>query len=125
MPDRRMDIVMVEDDASMRQAMTRMLQAAGCIVTPYESAEALLATGLDKARECDCLVFDFRLPGISGLELFRTLLASGPCPPCILITGHDAPGLRELAIRAGAHACLLKPFTGTTLLDVILRTVAA
>ncbi|MGB7754893.1 MAG: response regulator [Salinisphaera sp.] len=120
-----MDIVVVEDDASMRHAMQRMLQASGCLVTSYESAEFLLEIGIDQARRCDCLVLDIRLPGISGLDLCRTLLAGGACPPCILITGHDTPGLRDLATRAGARDYLLKPFTGTTLLDAIGRAVAA
>lgn len=125
MSDRRMDIVVVEDDLSMRQAMQRMLQAAGYAVRPYESAEALLAIGLDQARQCDCLVLDFRMPGISGLELFRTLSLSGLCPPCILITAQDAPGLRKLAIGAGVRDYLLKPFTGTALLKTIVQAVAA
>lgn len=124
MPDRGMDIILVEDDTSMRHAMQRMLQAAGCFVTSYESAEALLEIGVSRAKECDCLVFDISMPGISGLDLCRTLLANEPCPPCILITGHDAPGLHDLAIRAGARDYLLKPFKGADLLSAIKRAVA-
>lgn len=123
MSDRSMDIILVEDDASLRQAMQRMLQAAGYVVTTCESAEALLQMGVDQAKQCDCLLLDICLPGISGLDLCRTLLASGPCPPCILITGHDAVGLRDLVIRTGARDFLLKPFTGTALLDAIKRVV--
>lgn len=125
MPDRGMDIIIVEDDEGMRSAMQRMLRAAGCCVTSFESAEALVEFGIEQARQCDCLVFDIRLPGVSGIDLCRTLQADGPCPPCILITGHDAPGLRDLATRAGARDYILKPFTGTSLLDAIQRAVAA
>lgn len=125
MPDHIMDIVLVEDDASLRLAMQRVLLAAGCIVLAYRSAEALMETGVDKAKQCDCFVLDISLPGISGIDLCRTLRASGPLPPCILITGHDTPGQRDIAIRAGASDYLLKPFTGTNLLEAITRVVAA
>ncbi|WP_298447089.1 response regulator [uncultured Marinobacter sp.] len=124
MPDRSMEIVLVENDASLRLAMQRMLQAAGCTVTTYSSAEDLMDVGIDEAKQCDCLVLDICLPGISGIDLCRTLQKSGTLPPCILITGHDSPGQRDIAIRAGASDYLLKPFTGTSLLDAIMRTVA-
>ena len=123
MSDCRLDITLVEDDASLRHAMQRMLEAAGCRVAPYESAEALLEASMEQASQCDCLVFDIGLPGMSGLDLCRTLMAKSPCPPCILITGVDTPGLHSLAEGAGAHNYLLKPFSGTALLDAIKQTI--
>lgn len=123
MSDRRLDIILVEDDASMRDAMRRMLQASGCRVTSFESAEALSEAGADKATKCDCLVFDIGLPGMSGLDLCRTLRADALSPPCILITGIDTPGLLDLARCAGGHVCLFKPFTGTALLNAIKHAV--
>jgi len=125
MSDQGKDIVLVEDDAGMRRAIHRMLEAAGCRVRTYESAEALTEAGVDRARDCDCFVLDIRLPGISGINLCRNLRADPSCPPCILITGHDEPGLRECAASAGAHGYLAKPFTGDTLLDAIERAMAA
>ncbi|MGB8712505.1 MAG: response regulator [Onishia taeanensis] len=119
-----LDIVLVEDDASLRHALQRMLQAAGYLVRPYGSAEALLEVGIDQTKQCDCLVLDICLPGMSGIDLSRTLLATKPCPPFILITGIDTPGLRDLASRTGAHGYLLKPFTGTELLEAIKRAMA-
>jgi len=120
MADRGTQIVLVEDDAGMRRAIQRMLEAAGCQVVAYDSAEALIEAGLAIARECDCLVLDIRLPGMSGLNLCRALIAGGPCPPCILITGHDEPGLGERAKSAGARGYLAKPFTGATVTDAQL-----
>lgn len=125
MSDRHRHIIIVEDDAGMRAAMLRMLRASGHQVTQFGSAEALVESGAEQATQCDCLVLDIRLPGISGIDLCRNLRASGPCPPCILITGHDVPGLHDLALRTGAFDYLRKPFTGTTLLDAIARAVAA
>ena len=124
MSDRGKDIVLVEDDAGMRRAIQRMLEAAGCRVRAYESAEALIDAGVDMARDCDCFVLDIRLPGISGINLCRNLRTETSCPPCILITGHDEPGLRECAATAGARGYLAKPFTGDTLLDAIDRAMA-
>ncbi|MFP3978483.1 response regulator transcription factor [Marinobacter sp. KMM 10035] len=125
MPDHNLDIVLVENDASLRHAMQRMLQAAGCNVTTFCSAKTLMEQGIDQARQCDCLVLDICLPGISGIDLFCTLRKGGPLPPCIFITGHDSLGQRDSAIRSGASDYLLKPFTGTSLLDAIVRAAAA
>jgi FixJ family two-component response regulator len=124
MSDHRLDIILVEDDASMRRAIQRMLQAAGYRVTPYASAEALLEAGIDRVKQSACLVFDIGLPGMSGLDLCRTLMAKSAGSPCILITGVDRPGLHGLAAGAGAHNCLLKPFSGTALLHAIKRATS-
>jgi CheY-like chemotaxis protein len=50
-------------------------------------------------------------------------MEKSPCPPCILITGNDTPGLHSLAEDAGAHSCLLKPFSGTALLDAVKQAI--
>ena len=123
MSDCGLGIILVEDDASMRRAIQRILGAAGYRITPYASAEALLEAGIDPVKQSACLVFDIGLPGMSGLDLCCTLMAKSPCPPCILITGIDTPGLHSLAESAGAHNCLLKPFSGTALLDAIKQAI--
>ncbi|MBL3827137.1 MULTISPECIES: response regulator transcription factor [unclassified Marinobacter] len=123
MSDHRLGIILVEDDASLRRAIQRMLEAAGYRITPHASAEALLEAGIDRVKQSACLVFDIGLPGMSGLDLCRTLMAISPCPPCILITGIDTPELHSLAEGAGAHSCLLKPFSGTALLDAVKQAI--
>lgn len=107
----------------MRRAIQRMLEAAGYRITPHASAEALLEAGIDPVKQSACLVFDIGLPGMSGLDLCRTLMAKSSCPPCILITGVETPGLHRLAKGAGAHSYLLKPFSGTALLDAIKQAI--
>jgi FixJ family two-component response regulator len=110
-------VLVAEDDASMRAAVERLLRAAGFAPVAYESAEALLA---DDARPpAGCLVSDLRLPGISGLELLAELRARGWQGAMVVITAYDAPGRRELALRSGGAAYLVKPFRGTELLRVI------
>ena len=112
-------MLVVEDDDSMREAIGRLLEAAGVPSSAYASAEALLEGGA--AGDAACVVTDLRLPGMSGLDLLAELRGRGGAPPVILITAHDAPGLREEAARSGAAAYLPKPFRGTTLLETVRR----
>jgi len=110
-------VIVVEDDVSMREALGRLLGAAGLDYTAYASAEALLASGaVDGAG---CVVCDLKLPAMSGLDLLAAMRARGGRPGFILITAHDAPGLREEAERQGAAAYLIKPFHGAALLAAI------
>lgn len=117
MPRNAGRVLIVEDDTSMRQAIERLLGAAGIESGTYPSAEALLANGA--AADAWCIVSDLKLPNLSGLDMLDEIHARGWHPPLILITAHDAPGLREEAARHGAAAYLSKPFRGTALLDAI------
>jgi len=110
-------VLVVEDDDSMREAIERLLNAAGFGCAAYTSADALLARGVDE--DSVCVISDLRLPGMSGLELLATLRERDIALPFILITAHDAPGLRQRAMSCGAAAYLAKPFRGTTLLEAL------
>jgi FixJ family two-component response regulator len=109
--------LVVEDDDSMREAIERLLSAAGFGCTAYASADALLARGVDE--DSACVISDLKLPGMSGLELLAALRERDISLPFILITAHDAPGLRQKAMSCGAAAYLAKPFRGTKLLDAV------
>ena len=115
-------VSVVEDDDSMREAIQRLLNADGFECAAYASADALLAHGL--AEDSVCVISDLKLPGMSGLELLTALHERNPSTPFILITAHDAPELRERAMRNGAAAYLAKPFRGTALLDIINTAIA-
>ena len=114
-------VLLVEDDDSMREAIERLLSAAGFGCAAYPSADALLARGLDEGSAC--LIGDLRLPGMSGLELLATLRQRGISLPFILITAHDTPALRQKAMQCGAAAYLAKPFRGTMLLDAVRAAI--
>lgn len=115
-------VLVAEDDDSMREAIATLLDAAGIECTGYASAEALLAGGaVDAAR---CVISDIRLPVMSGLELLALLRSRLAAPPVIMITGHDAPNLRQDAQRLGASAYLAKPFEGIALLAAIERAAS-
>ncbi len=115
------NILVAEDDASMREAIQRLLRAAGFESTGYVSAEALLAAGA--AAHADCLVSDLKLPGMSGLDLLAELRARGVRAPLILITAYHGPGVREKALQCGAAAYLIKPFRGTELLSTVKAAI--
>jgi two-component system response regulator FixJ len=116
-------VLVVEDDDSMREAIEALLGAGGFACTSFSSADALLERGLD--ADSACVISDLRLPGRSGLELLTELHERHVSTPFILITAHDAPGLREKAMRCGAAAYLPKPFRGTALLDAVRTAIAA
>jgi two-component system response regulator FixJ len=114
-------VVVIEDDDSMREAIARLLDAAGFRCAAYASAEAYLA--VSPGEGTGCVVSDLKLPAMSGLDLLAALRARGGRAPLILITAHDAPGLSEEAARRGAAAYLAKPFAGTALLDAIRAAI--
>lgn len=116
-------VLIVDDDKSMRDAIARLLRAAGFESTAYPSAEALLANGA--ADSAACIVSDLMLPAMSGLELLDTLRAIGRGVPMILITAYDAPGRVDEALRRGAAAYLVKPFRGSALLDAVRAAIEA
>jgi len=115
-------IHVVDDDASFRAAVARLLHACGYQTTLYESADRLL----EKPRwtQPGCILLDVRMPGLSGPELQARLAAMGNAMPIVFLTGHgDVPtGVR--AIKAGAEDFLLKPVSKATLIDAIQRALA-
>ena len=122
MPNKMLNIVVVEDDPSMSQAIERILQAGGFAAALFASAEAALEA--DAAELADCLVLDIQLPGMSGFELHRQLVLCGKEVPAVFITAHDEPAVREVAERlGGAGSYLPKPFSGRDLLDAVTRVL--
>jgi FixJ family two-component response regulator len=120
-PTRNRTIVVVDDDAGMAGALMRMLTAAGFETQVFGSAEAMLENcAVDTAA---CMVLDVALPGMSGFELFDRVVVDGE-PPVIFITAYDDVESRAEADRRHAHAYLLKPFTGRSLVVEIVRALA-
>jgi FixJ family two-component response regulator len=110
-------VLVVEDDESMREAISGLLNAKGFANVTYASAEQLIADG--RIGEAFCLISDFRLPSMSGLELLSELRRRDIQLPVIVITGHDMPGLSQEAALRGAVAYLLKPFSGHALVTAL------
>ena len=117
----RRPVIVVEDDAGMRDAIYRVLDAAGFAVTGFATAEAALQ---DRSiRQACCLVLDIHLPDISGFELYERLGATGSRPPVIFITARDDARNHERAAQLGALGCLIKPFSGRALAAIVARAL--
>jgi FixJ family two-component response regulator len=112
-------IVVVDDDASMSQALHRLLTAAGFRARVFGSVEALAAD--DGDRTADCLVLDLHLAGQGGANWYASLPASRP--PAVFISARHDSVSRHSALRAGGHAFIAKPFDGALLLDSIARAM--
>jgi DNA-binding response OmpR family regulator len=111
-------IVVVEDDASMSQAIERVLRAGGFAAALFASAEAALEAGAVAAA--DGLVLDIHLPGMSGFELYRQLASAGKPTPAVFITARDEPATRNEAEGLGGDGSYLpKPFSGRDLLGAV------
>ncbi|SCW89699.1 Response regulator receiver domain-containing protein [Rhizobium mongolense subsp. loessense] len=113
----RRTVAVVEDDASMRRSVLRLLNAHGFLAEEYTSAESFL--GRDVRNNVECLILDVDLGGMSGLELQRRLKDSGSGLPVIFITALEDDTLKVQATRAGCIAYLRKPFPAALLIDAI------
>jgi FixJ family two-component response regulator len=115
-------IGIVDDDESVRLALASLVRSAGHSIRVFSSAEDFLAAG--EMRTFRCLIVDWRMPGMDGLQLQRHLVAKGFEIPIIILTAHGDDVSRAQALRAGAVAFLPKPVDAGTLLaavDVALR----
>ncbi len=110
-------IGIVDDDESVRMAIRSLLRSLGFKVEIFGSAEDLL--GSARLDDIACLIVDVRLPGMSGLDLQRQLLAANREFSMIFISAHDDPVARRHVITAGALAFLRKPFSEEALTDAI------
>ncbi len=110
-------IVVVDDDPSLCQAVQRLLNASGIATQGFGSAEELLAA-LPVAGAV-CVVSDYKLPALSGLQLLDELRSRGVALPPVVMTAHDSPELRGEAMRRGVCAYLPKPFRREELMAAI------
>jgi FixJ family two-component response regulator len=110
-------VFIVDDDASVRDALEDLLRSVGLTVASFVSTQAFLQSKRPDAP--GCIVLDVRLPGPSGLEFQRTLTKSGILLPVIFISGHGDISMSVQAIKAGAIDFLTKPLHEQKLLDAI------
>jgi FixJ family two-component response regulator len=115
-------VFVVDDDPSIRDALTSLIRSVGLRVETFESARAFLTRQPSDAP--GCLVLDVRLPGLSGLDLQRELAAAQITMPIIFITGHGDIPMTVQAMKAGAVEFLTKPFRDQDLLDAIAQAIA-
>jgi len=121
MPDRPL-VAIVDDDPSIRNATQDLLNAAGFSTATFQDAESFL--GSARRATVACLVADMRMPGMSGVELYQTLLASGQGIPTVIITAHPEEVTRARGRVAGLTCYLIKPFTPDELLECVHEALA-
>ena len=111
------NVVVVDDDASLRDALSSLLRSVGLQVEVFGSTADFLKGKLPDA--VSCLVLDIRLPGVSGLDFQAQLANAGIHIPIIFITGHGDIPMTVRAMKAGAVEFLTKPFRDQDLLDAV------
>ncbi len=115
-------VFVVDDDASVRDAVKRLISSVSLRVETFGSTREFLSSRRPDVPAC--LVLDVRLPDVSGLELQRELADADIHIPIIFITGHADVPMTVRAMKAGAVEFLTKPFRGQELLDAIQEAIA-
>jgi FixJ family two-component response regulator len=110
-------VYIVDDDASMREALGRLFKSVGLQVQLFGSAPELLKSKL--ADTASCLVLDVRLPGVSGLDFQSELAKEDIHMPIIFMTGHGDIPMSVRAMKAGAIDFMTKPFRDQDMLDAV------
>lgn len=110
-------IRIVDDDDSVRRALTRLVESMGMHAESFASPEQLLSREPDERVRC--LLLDVQLPGMDGFELHRRIVEEGQAAPVIFITAHPHEAARARARQADAVAFLEKPFDEETLLAAL------
>jgi two-component system, chemotaxis family, CheB/CheR fusion protein len=114
-------VILVDDDISVRRALRRQLQILGFSVLDFQSAAEFLTSEFPTGDAC--LLLDVYMPGMTGIELCRSLAASGRHLPTILISGRDDQQTRQMMRKAKPIASLLKPFDEKKLLSAIRKAL--
>jgi FixJ family two-component response regulator len=117
MPDPNSTILVIDDDPDVRASVGRLLRSLGYNVQLFASIDEFLKS--DRPDGPTCLVLDVRLPGQSGLDLQRELVAGNRDLPIIFVTGHGDIPMSVQAMKGGAIEFLTKPFRDQDLLDAI------
>jgi FixJ family two-component response regulator len=114
-------LAVVDDDADVRVALTRLVSAAGFTVETFASGAEFLRSLQD--HEPDCLVLDLHMPEMSGFDVQSALASVHSAVPVVVITGHHTPESHARAIHLGAKSYLRKPVNDSVLLEAIEKAI--
>ena len=115
-------MLLADDDAGVRRALTRLLRSAGLDVESFPSADAPACEAVDGDRP-SCVVVDLRMPGLNGLQLQDELARRGLELPILFISGHADVSSSVRAMKGGAVDFLEKPVAEDTLIDAVARAL--
>jgi FixJ family two-component response regulator len=116
-------VFVVDDDASVRKALHRLIRTAGFQVESYADPGAYLERTAPASPAC--LVLDIRMPGMTGFEFQRAIAGTHRELPIVFITGHGGEEVRTQGLRAGAVAVLFKPIDEEALLAAIEKALGS
>ncbi len=114
-------VFVIDDDVSMRRALTNLFQSVGLGVEVFGSASEMLQSKLPDVASC--LVLDVRLPGLSGLDFQTELARANIRIPIIFMTGHGDIPMSVRAMKGGAVDFLAKPFRDQDMLDAVVTAI--
>ncbi len=114
-------VFVIDDDASMREALRGLFRSVGLQVEVFGSAPEFLQSKLPDVTSC--LLLDIRLPRLSGLDFQAELIKAGIQIPIIFMTGHGDIPMSVKAMKAGAVDFLIKPFRDQDMLDAVARAI--
>jgi len=114
-------VFLVDDDASVRKALQRLIRAAGYDVESFPDAAAYLASPVPALPAC--IVLDIRMPTMSGFELQSAIAGTPRALPVVFITGHGDEAVRSQALEAGAVDVLFKPIDEEELVSAIEKAL--
>ena len=115
-------VFVVDDDPTMRHSMSRLLQEVNIHVQTFATARDFL--NVHDPEQPGCLVIDVRMPGMSGIDVHKHLVAKGHTIPVIIVTGHADVPMAVDALKRGAFDFLEKPLRAQPLLDLVRRALA-
>jgi FixJ family two-component response regulator len=119
---RPLTISIVDDDASVREALVGLMQSHGFHAESFDSGIGFL--GSETLHRTDCLIVDMHMPGMSGLALLDAMGMAGQRIPTILITARHTAEAKNRALQAGIHCYLPKPFAEAELLHCVRSATA-
>lgn len=119
--NRQTHIAILDDDQSVRTAISRLLKASEMTTESFANCVELFT--FLKHDALDCLILDLQMPGLNGIDVLRCLQQCGQCLPVVMITAHDDASTRESCMSAGAAAYVRKPLDVDALLDAITLAI--
>ena len=119
---RQMTVLVVDDDAGIRDSMRDVLCIEGYDADTARSAE--LALEMAQKRDYDVIVLDINLPGMDGIQALKQIKASDPSPRVIMVTGSNSDATTAAALDAGADALFRKPLDVASFLPVLMSADA-
>ena len=121
MPDPKPTVFVIDDDASIRKSLSRLLRSAGHTTETFASAEAFL--GREHFSGIGCLLLDVQMPGLNGMDLQEELNKADYHMPIVFITGHGDIPMSVEAMKKGAVDFLTKPFNDKELLQAVGKAI--